>query len=166
MPITAVDLERELSSKRRECDAIRERYKHLLIECGDLEYRIRDLRGPAASEPDLQAVPVTQPDAELVEPPDQSSAGLPVDVDLRGASDHVERFRRLARHTGQEEWHIDAVCQWIVDAGASSATLESVRSRLYVQLKEASDFVKVRPRVFRFSGSSDSQTGECVNGRG
>ena len=95
MPITAVDIERELSSKRRECDAIRERYKHLLIECGDLEYRIRDLRGPAASEPDLQAVPVTQPDAELVEPPDQSSAGLPVDVDRRGATDHVERFRRL-----------------------------------------------------------------------
>ena len=158
MRVTIEDLEQELTVKRRECDAVRARYRNLLADCGDLEYRIRDLKDLTAIEIDLQdSVPVaTQSEASPAEQPGPSSSYLPMDVDLRGAVDHVERFRRLVLHSGRQEWHIDAVCQWIVDTGASSATPESIRSRLYAQLKKASDFTKVRPRVFRFCGEDAS----------
>ena len=153
---TIQNLERELAAVQVECDTARDKYRSLLADAGELEYRIRDLRGRSADEPSPYLVEVCCEPSQLGSEPSRSpDDGMPMDVDLHGATDHVERWRRLVIHTGQREWHIDEVSQWVVDMGAASAKPESVRSKLYGQIKEDPDFERVRPRVYCYTGALD-----------
>ena len=162
MHLDIKNLELELSVMRGERDRARSTYRRIAADCAELEYRIRDLR----TQQQIEGEPDPKPSIRLVpqlgveSPPTKTTnAALPMDVDLEGAVDHAERFKRLCEHTGQREWHIDTVCQWIIDMGASSAAPTSIRSRIYGMLKASPSFAKIRPRVFRYQG--DMQDSAC-----
>ena len=76
--------------------------------------------------------------------------GIPLDFDVSGASNHVDRVRLLAHECENFEIDVYEVAQWLRSSGHSEATEYSMRSTIYGKLKAADDFRKVRERVFRY----------------
>ena len=157
-----VQMEQVLRELETACEEARTDYLGKLATCEELRRTLHSMRSVAVPERDKQArtnelgpSPAVEEEAGKQDTP----LGLGLDLDMGDATNRVERIRVLAEHMPHHEIDVYEVAKWLISAGYSDASFESLRSSIYGDLKKnAATFVKVktRPRIYRLVAPEDS----------
>ena len=170
-------LEEMLAAAERECGEARAEYMEKLLAREGITEMLRSARAklPAAhATREMQENHVVQgdqartdadmgkdsllSDLEDEDPQDALPLGIPLDLNLKGATNHMDRVKVLASHTPNNEISIDGAGAWLIAAGYCNAGIESIRSTLYGRLKRDPDFVRLEgPGRYRYEPSETSE---------
>ena len=163
-------MEKVLSDMRAQRDEALSTYVGLSTDCSNLEALIERVKTRESSanvepiwEPTIGDLPkqlalVEEP--ELMEQSastaDTSATGFPIDIDISGATSHVDRVRLLAERLPGRTFKVTDAALWLIDMGVSHSSPDSLTSALYGKFKDRPGFRKTEPGFFQFVGYGDS----------
>lgn len=167
-----VTLENALNDLQGERDRAMTTYFELANRCLLLELALKQTPQPQ------DAVAMADPTAHCSDDPeeddsecaaegeaDASASGYPLDVDVSGASNLIDRLRLLAMRLPQGIFDIDLAALWLREIGSSHAQIASLRSRIYKDVRARDDFTREGlPRTHaQYVGYSDLDTPTLVH---
>ena len=155
-----------LSNMQAQRDEALSTYVELSTDCSNLEAiieRARALKAPVNAEPvrdlpvgglakQLAFAEVSEHAGQPEPTEDLCSAAFPRDIDISGATSHLDRVRLLAERLPNRTFKVTDAAQWLIDLGVSNSTPDSLASALYGQFKGRADFRKTQPGYFQFVG--------------
>ena len=160
MEMDKVGLRQTLRELESACEEAREHYLEKLAVCEELRRTLQAMEDvPMVVQNRSTRIgemgsPVEEEAGKLDTP-----LGLSLSLDIGDAGNRVERIRVLAEHMPGNEFDLYEVAKWLIAAGYSDATYESLRSSIYGDLKKnEAMFVKdkTRPRIYRLVVPEDS----------
>ena len=140
-----------LSDLQAQRDAAASTYLGLAKDCADLEALVARMTAREGSAVGPTGPECPRDDQGQSEPAEGTvTIGYPLDIDISGATNHVERVRLLAERLPDSIFDIKAAALWLVEIGASKGSPRSLESGLYGKLGNRDDFVKLSARTYQF----------------